>query len=268
MGASSDRARWPLGHWSATDIAVGPWAWDARLFGDPASARLVMRYPSLVVVGGDASDSCLEKTGCCFRQAAEWGLGPLPLLLTIRLPQFTRRLAGEVIRRLGLLERDRADGLLLELSDQDAAADLKSGHAMQVMQQLREQGVARWLGLSHPNVTELEWMIGRLPIHLLAIPYGLSQQQAGYRLLAKAAEYGLACLMQNPLTADAGGDAQAFALADHPISQSVLPVFAYPAEPSFLSAMSRQQAQAAWQAWQQSHEPPALPPSSVLPDGV
>lgn len=181
-------------HWTTRnlepiDITVGPWAWDARLLLHDDSLPIIAKCPSLVCIRQDETDETLARMGKILQ-----GLPKHAVMLGVREPEFTRQLPALVRRRLALLGRPVLDVLMLGVEGE--AADLKTGSSLQVLFDLRTQGLVRWLGLAHEDVRALEWMARHTPVRVLQVPHHLQDQSAQYRLLETAQEYGMVCVAQ------------------------------------------------------------------------
>ena len=228
---------WTQSKLKHTDILVGPCAWRLPMLTGPDKG-VVQNSPSLIVVDPGDSDEVLA-------QAAP-ALGDLPVLLGIDEPDFARQLEGNITRRIQHLQRERVDALVLHVQD---PAEIKSGGVLQTMFTLRDRGIVGCLGLAHPDASVAEWLSINAAVRLLGVSYSLDNQQARYRTIGSANDYGMSCVA---LGCPADDKAVSFALSQR---DSVLPVLNRTI-PKGLSPLSEQEAQAAWQAYQQNHPPP------------
>src|SRR5262249_49827605 len=146
-------------------------------------------------------------------------LGDLPVLLNLREPPFARRLPEAIAARLAALGRPRVDILALWVED---VADLKGGVMLQMLRRLREQGVVGHIGLGHADIRNVEWLALHPPARALVMPFSLAEQDARFRAIGKAEEYGMARIAAAPPGIDV--DAMRFALGAHDLALPVLDV--------------------------------------------
>ncbi len=172
-----------------TDITVGPLAWDANLLLNPQATPIIAAHPSLIVVNHDVSDSDLQGMG--------ERLQTLPnhaVMLSVREPEFTRRLPELVQQKIKCVGRSAID--ILSLWVEDEPSSLKSGSSLQVLFDFRTRGLVHWLGLGHADVRAVEWFARHTPARVLQIPHHLDDMSAHYRAIAAADEFGMACVAQ------------------------------------------------------------------------
>ncbi len=241
---------WTKRQLAPTDIAVGSWAWDANLLLDPQSYPTIAAHPSLLVIHHDVTDADLLRIGEQLQTMPAHAV-----MLSVREPEFTRRLPGLIEQKMKSLGRSVIDVLSLWVSDEPSS--LKSGSSLQIVFDFRSRGLVRWLGLGHDDVRAVEWFAKHTPARVLQIPHHMDDLSAHYRAIAAAEEFGMACVAQPCSHTD-----QAWRLAlGH--NNKVLPICSdiglFERNPDGVG-MNDDELAAAWSAYQATHtEPEPLP---------
>ncbi|RME30576.1 MAG: hypothetical protein D6800_01730 [Candidatus Zixiibacteriota bacterium] len=231
---------WTQRVWPYTGITVGLCAWRVTMLAG-CDRSYVQAHPSLIVSLPDDDDSTLKQ--------AEPHIGSLPVLVVIEEPPFARQLESIVMARLGSLNRERIDALVLKLHD---TAEIKSGGMVQTLYALRDRGVVGCLGLAHDEANAVEWLSQNSAVRILGMNYSLKNQAVGYRALNSAQSHGMAALS---LAVPDNEQSIRFALGE---TDRVLPVLDRPIPPG-LTPMSTDELARQFASYQRQHpEPPAL----------
>ena len=260
MTASAD---WPQHTWQPTDLIVGPSAWWATMVLD-SEEKYLQAHPSLIMIGPDddldapnltrlASTLTWLRNGPTqdTRVATRW-----PVMLGLREPPFVRQLGDLVRKRIDALSLERVEVLTLWI---DEIQDLKTGGLLQTLYEIREQGLARYIGLACQEARGAEWIAINTAVRVLVLPYHLFDQTARYRALAAACDHGMACLALGPHTEHL--DSARFAVGQ---SRSALPVMDGPL-PADLKPMDEREIERCWLDYQAEHEEPQPLPRSKPP---
>ncbi|HMO24769.1 MAG TPA: hypothetical protein PKB10_00720, partial [Tepidisphaeraceae bacterium] len=83
---------------------------------------------------------------------------------------------------------DRVIWVLLQHAD---SGQIKAGRAVDRIMRLRDPLGARLLAIDAADTPIAEWLVDHSPAHAVVLPYGLSDQSAGWRLLDAASELGV-----------------------------------------------------------------------------
>lgn len=255
--SSENEQAWPVRTFEPLGLQVGPCAWRASmLVGQTSQASeqalaYVLKHPSLLIVEPEDGDDVMA-------QAAK-AAGQMPVMICMHEPDFARRLAEQIRKRIAQLNREKIAGVILRVEE---LSDLKAGGVLHAMFGLREEGAIEHVGLATQDARGAEWLSPQTAARVLMLPYSLDDQSARYRALTLVGEMGQFCIASEPL-ADVNNEAVlSFALGE---SARVLPVLDQPL-PANWRAMTEQQVEVAWANYQTQHPAPAKLPRSHAPD--
>jgi hypothetical protein len=178
-------------------------------------------------------------------------------MLTLAEPRFARTFREDILLRLQWLGLDRAEVIVLSVND---AQELKGGGLLQVLFDLRAQGVVGEIGLAHANDRTAEWLALHSAARVLVTDYSLGNQSARYRTLQTARDYGMAVVALHPPARNQ--PSLRFALGQ---AATVLPVLDHPL-PEGITPMSVAETQSCWDEYQRTHAEPDPLPRSTPPD--
>ena len=122
------------------------------------------------------------------------------------LPQDPACLRRSVEDSLTRLKRDRVDILMVHEPDRPAMYDWwadgeYNGPVLEVLDQLKQEGMVRFTGLGSTTAYHIEPIIrtGRFDILLTALNYSLLWREAAHRALPAAAEHNMGIVIGSPL---------------------------------------------------------------------
>lgn len=259
---------WQTWTWTPTDLRVGRCAWQASLLAGP-QAVYTADHPSLIVIDDD-DEPLLKAIAPPLRSmratcASHNGLPNAPafppVLLEVREPRFARTLPALVQKQMDAIELTSVEVLSMRINEPE---DLKGGSTLQTLFQLRDQGVARHIGLACHDARQAEWIARHTAVRVLTLPYHLEDQSACFRALDAAKEHGMACLAVGVSPEHA--PSIRFALG---ATAQALPLFSQP-PPTGLVPMSRDEVRQHWDQYCLAHKAPATltrghPPPSQAP---
>jgi hypothetical protein len=174
-----------------TALPVAPVVWR---ISDHAPADVLRALAeagaSWLVVDAGADDQLLD--------ALARHLPGFPAVIAMQADQLTPRAALWLSRRLDRLSLQRAVGLLVQDATPGA---IKAGGPFHRLIQLRERGLAQTFWLEAEDAATAEWMVENTPAHAVCLPFSISGQSAGYRVLPAAAAMGVALVARSGDTA-------------------------------------------------------------------
>lgn len=178
MAAESSRPTLPRRTFGRLGLAVPPVLWHVTAPTDPSLVS------AAVSLGADAFWIDADATHVPSAPPATWFVG-------VSLEEATRADPTRLLAILDQLPGRRAVGVVLQHA---AAAQLKAGRAIDRLQRLRQAGRFDALVLEAATTADAEWMTDNTPAHAIVAAYDLADQSAGWRVLASAAELGVAIL--------------------------------------------------------------------------
>ncbi|MCC5830743.1 MAG: hypothetical protein JJU36_14955 [Phycisphaeraceae bacterium] len=249
---------------------VGTLAWMGRMLLG-GQREVAVALPSLLVLEEDLGESELREVG----KRSDG----MPRLMILAEPAFMRRLRADILRRIDWMGGGPPEAVLLRAED---VSELKGGMALQTLLDLRSSGAIGSFGFMHDDVRSVEWLVENTGPFVLGMPWSRDDQQAAYRAVPKALEYGIDCLGVAGGCATWTGDDWAFALGgcariltavDRLPSRSALPpTHARLIDDAALDVAlplpwDEAQMEVQWDRYQQSHQPPEPLPRSRPPMG-
>ena len=156
-----------------------------------------------------------ELIGMCRSLGADWFLfpatTPIPtlaqwralltqsdhLIVGVDSDELVARRAAPFEERLAALGRTDCDAVLLQDVETDS---LKAGRPFHRLAQLRDAGLTKFIFLDAINAEVAEWMVENTPARAVAVPFGLADQNASFRLVGTAAEMGTKLLSRRVRT--------------------------------------------------------------------
>ncbi len=117
------------------------------------------------------------------------------LVLGVEPDHLLGREMREVVKRLEAVGRRECDAVMLQSA---SPAELKSGRAFHQLSKMRDGGMTQSVFLFTESVSDAEWLVENTPAHGVALPYGLLDQTAMFRVLEAADEMGTAVMSCRP----------------------------------------------------------------------
>ena len=188
MGENLNTNKWSSNTHSLLNINAGICVWDAKLLLSECGFDYVSKRDSLVVVPHSLSDEELANVGEKIISLREITNAKFEVMLIIDEPRFARRLKENVLSKINSLGLKQVEVLMMRVND---VAGLKAGSLMQILGELKAEGVIGEVGLHADDPRWSEWLAINTGVRAIGVTYDLENQDVTYRSLSKISDYGM-----------------------------------------------------------------------------
>ena len=194
---------------------------------------------------------------------------PERAVLGITAAELIEQRGAAFLRRLEDLSLRRCEAVVLENA---SATEIKAGTPFHRLSQFRERGLVQMFFVDAADYATAEWMLNHTPAHAVALPFGLADQSAKFRLLEEAGRFGTG-IIARPVTdplwtapPDIETDLR-FILSDPALSSVMVPLsMADEVDQALHNPMSTEERERWWQQYQAAVPQPPMPTRNLPPE--